>query len=76
MNEHTRKALSMYEKTRFGIKEQEEFLDELRMSECECGVYIGDFQLVIPKRTLIAFVTNRLMALKELNNKMYEQIKG
>ena len=66
----------MFEKTKFGSKAQEEFLEELKTSDCECGVYIGDFKLVIPKRTLIDFCTNRLMALKHLNNKMYEQIKG
>ena len=76
MNEHTRKAISMFEKTKFGAKEQEEFLNELRISDYECGVYIGDYRLKIPKKTLIDFCTNRLIALKQLNNKMYEQIKG
>ena len=75
MDEHTRKAISMFEKTKFGIKAQEEFLEELKVSDYECGVYIGDYKLKIPKRTLIDFCTNRLILLKRLNNKMYEQIK-
>lgn len=76
MNEHTRKAVRMFEATRVGIAEQEEFLQELRMSDYECGVYIGDFKLRIPKKTLLDFCTNRLIALKQLNNQMYNQINS
>lgn len=76
MDASTQKAVRMFEATRVGINEQEEFLQELRMSDYECGVYIGDYKLKIPKKSLTDFLTNRLTALKQLNNKMYNQIKG
>ena len=76
MNEHTRKAVRMFEATRVGIREQEEFLQELRISDYECGVYIGDYKLKIPKKSLTDFLTNRLTALKQLNDRMYKQINS
>lgn len=75
MNEHTQKAVRMFEATRVGIREQEKFLQELQIRKYECGVYIGDYHLKIPKKTLVNFCTNRLLLLKRLNNEIYEQIK-
>lgn len=76
MDAYTKKAVRMFEATRVGIKEQEEFLQELIISDYECGVYIGDYKLKIPKKSLTDFLNNRLTALKQLNNRMYNQIKN
>lgn len=74
MDADTKKAIRMFETTRVGIREQEEFLQELRISDYECGVYIGDYRLKIPKKSLTDFLNNRLTALKQLNNRIYNKI--
>lgn len=76
MDADTKKAVRMFEATRVGIREQEEFLQELRISDYECGVYIGDYRLKIPKKSLTDFLNNRLTALKQLNDRMYKQINS
>ena len=74
MDADPKKAIRMFETTRVGIREQEEFLQELRISDYECGVYIGDYRLKIPKKSLTDFLNNRLTALKQLNNRIYNKI--